>query len=495
MRLVRSIAAVVGVAGLVGGAVALASYGHAALPTSTPPLILISLDTFRADRMGVFGNADGLTPNLDAFAAESTVFTRAYSQACNTRLSHSSVFTSRYPSEQQSKGTGSTFGSDNPLFPKILGYYGYQTGAFVGGADLSPELGLDVAFDTYASPKSFGSLYHTVPLALQWLDQRQTSRPYFAFIHGYDTHTTYLKPQPYGFSRTRPAVGTLGHDAAITESNRIVDGRYLPFFPNWLLLYAEVLRPNTEQDRAAAAAVWDMGDGPRVSDADMAYVRGVYDGAVTYADTMFGLLMASLQQRGILDEAVIIVMSDHGEELGEHGIFWHDFGLEDEEDHVPLMIRMPGGAGGGKRVDGVVELVDLMPTFLELAGAKAPEGMQGRSLMPAVRGEAFEGRKAAFTESSKLIRRFSARGSNGRLTYSGLHPTMASLPDVVAAARLDGPGFAATEGADAAAAAALRDEMVAWLKRLNPVDPSDGRELSPELKASMRAHGYFDVAP
>ncbi len=462
-------------------------------PLPTPPILLISLDTFRADRVGVLGNPDGLTPNLDAFAAESTLFEHAYSQACNTKLSHGSMFTSRYPSEQINRAGSNSFGTENPLFPKILNTYGYQTGGFVGGADLAPEFGLSVAFETYQSPKLFGSLYHTVPLALQWLDSRDKTRPYFAFIHGYDTHSNYLRPQPYGFARTLPAVGSLGHDALVNDSNRLLDGRYLSAFPNWLQIYASVVRPRSVTGKAEVNGLFGEQAGAEATEADLAYVRSAYDGAVTYGDTMFGLLMAALAQRGVLDEAMIVVMSDHGEQLGEHGFFWHDFGLEDEESHVPLIIRMPGGKGGGRRVSEVVQLVDLMPTLLEVAGAVAPVGVQGMSLMPAVRGEAFSGHPAAFTESSPLSRMFSARGATGRLTFSGLHPTMTNTADVFEAARIDGPAFTATEGLSGADRETLRSQMQAWLAALRPVARQQAPEIPEALRQSMREHGYFDA--
>ena len=460
---------------------------------ANPPIILISLDTFRADRLGVLGNPDGLTPNLDAFAAESTLFEHAYSQACNTKLSHGSMFTSRYPSEQSNREGINSFGAENPLYPKILNTYGYQTGAFVGGAELAPEYGLSVAFETYQSPKLFGSLYHTVPLALQWLDSRDKTRPYFAFIHGYDTHSNYLRPQPYGFSRMLPALGTVGHDALVNDSNRIVDGRYLSLFPNWLQAYAAVVRPRSATGKAEVQALLGEPAGVDVTAADIAYVRAAYDGAVTYGDTMFGLLMAALAQRGVLDEAMIVLMSDHGEELGEHGIFWHDFGLEDEESRVPLMIRMPGGKNGGRRVSEVVQLVDVMPTILEVAGTVPPVGMQGMSLMPAVRGEAFAGHPAAFTESSPLSRMFSARGASGRLTFSGLHGTMAYTTDVLEAARIDGPAFTATEGLGAAEREVLRSQMQAWLASLRPVARQQAQEIPEALRQSMKERGYFDA--
>jgi arylsulfatase A-like enzyme len=459
-----------------------------------PSIVLISLDTFRGDRLGAFGNPDGLTPNLDAFAKEAVVFDHVYSQAVQTNPSHTSLFTSHYPSEEVDTDGGTHVPDEMPLLAQLLSLYDYHTGAFVGGGDLSPYRGLDKGFDVYESTSDFGSLYHSGPKALAWLATLSDDRPFFAFIHGYDTHSRYLKPTPYGYAYSDARTSGVAQDAVRTATERIVDGVVYPDASALMTAYAQLLRPRSPEGRARFAAMWP-GEKDTITPDDRALVEDVYDGAVSYADTMFGLLVAALQDRGVLDDAYVILLSDHGEGLGEHGLFGHCCEADEEETHVPLLVRAPGGAGGGRRVTGFVELVDVMPTILELAGATAPAGIQGHSLAPALRGEPFEGRPYAFTEGSELMRLVTMRGPAGRLTFTGLSVNSPLLPDVVAAARLDGPAFTTTEGMPDATRAAMRADLVAWLRRLTTLGtaPADRGEMPAALRQSLRDHGYWEV--
>ena len=236
----------------------------------------------------------------------------------------------------------------------------------------------------------------------------------------------------------------------------------------------------------------------RIDDADTALIVDVYDGAVSYADTMFGLFIAALQDRGALDSAWIVVMSDHGEQLGEHGLFGHCCEANEEETHVPLMIRAPKGEGGGRRVSGLVELIDVMPTILEIAGATPPANIRGQSLLGAARGEPFEGRPYAFTEGSEMMRLVTMRGPQGRFTYTGLSATSQHLPEIVDAARLGGPGFQADPGLDGATQARMRTDLVAWLRGLTPAPvgaEAPRQEMPAALRKVLREHGYWDVQP
>ncbi|MFZ5480557.1 MAG: sulfatase [Myxococcota bacterium] len=465
--------------------------------TGPPPIVLVSLDTLRADRLGAYGNGDALTPNLDAFAAEAVVFTQAWSQAVQTAPSHTSLFTSRYPSEQVGDDRLPFVPADMPLLAQLLKLWEYQTGAFVGGADLSKYRGLNVGFDAYETSRDFGSLFHTTPPALAWLDAVDRDAPWFLFVHGYDAHTPYLKPPPYGFAHTGGAPGGAGLDAARRGTERIIDGfLYADFYP-LVAAFDHEVRPRSAAGRARTSELAGMSeDSVPLTEADETYVRRVYDGAVSYADTLFGLLMAELDARGVLDEAVVVVLSDHGEQLGEHGLWGHCCEVNDEESHVPLLVRLPHGERGGTRVDATVELVDVMPTLLELAEIPPPAGIHGRSFAAALRGEPFAGRPRAFTQGTETMRTVSVRGPNGRLTYLGLSPTCEHLPDVVEAARHDGPGFLATEGLAEADRAELRAAMVEWLRTLSPSAGLGNRgEMPAALKKSLREHGYWDVAP
>jgi arylsulfatase A-like enzyme len=466
--------------------------------TGPPPLILISMDTFRADRLGVLGNPDGLTPNLDAFAAEAVVFQNAYSQAVQTAPSHASVFTSRYPTEEVGPDRQPNIPKDFPMLAQLLQLYNYHTGAFVAGGDLARYSGLTVGFDTYEESQDFGSIWHTGPMALAWLKKIQDDRPYFMFVHGYDTHSHYLKPPPYGYLYSDARTTSVGQDAVRSATERLVDGLVYPDFMTLMMSYELLLRPRSPEGKARTAelAAENLEQRIEVKPEDVELIRHVYDGAVSYADTMVGLFLAALQDRGVLDEAVVVIMGDHGEQLGEHGLFGHCCEVNEEETHVPLMIRMPKGEGGGRKISAYVELVDIMPTLLELAGATLPARIKGQSLLPAVRGEPFTGRTYSFTEGSEMMRMLTMRGPKGRLTWSGLSPSSPLLPDILASTRLEGPGWQATEGLGTADRAVMRDAMIAWSSKLSP-PPQKGAtphgDMPEALKKSLREHGYWDV--
>lgn len=465
-------------------------------PAGPTPIVLVSLDTLRADRLGAYGNPDGLTPNLDRFASEAVVFDHVYSQAIHTAPSHGSVFTSRYSGEQITTDNKTVLDATHPTLAQVLGIYGYQTAAYVAGGDLSPERKLGRGFETYVSTDSFDSLYHTMPGALEWLDKADPARPWFLFLHGYDLHSAYLRPAPYGYLHADIDYTGNGLEVGRTTTERVVDGRVHPDFGGLIRSLVEVLRPRDPANHDEVAAILDT-PGPVIDFTadDAAHIRDIYDGAVSYADTMFGTFMAGLSARGLLDRAAVVVMSDHGEQLGERGAFGHCCGLEDDETHVVLMVRLPGGAHGGRHEAGVAELVDVLPTLVELAGGRPPADIAGRSLLAAVRGEPFEPRTYAHTEGDRLLREVSVRTIEGRLSYIGLAPTLPLTPSVIASARLDGPGFTATPGLTDAQRGAMRDELVRWLRERRPAPTVTADPTSEALKQEMRAHGYFEAGP
>jgi arylsulfatase A-like enzyme len=319
--------------------------------TSAPPnVILITLDTVRADRMGFLGSKRGLTPNLDALARQSVVFTRAYSQVPLTPPSHATILTGTYPQFHKVDGFEVPLAKDLPYAPDILHSNGYRTAAFVGSFALDPKepfaQGFGRGFDTYDAGFTTWhpglDRYQTterragevVARALAWLSKRPPG-PFFIWVHLYDAHYPYDPPEPY---KTK-------------------------------------------------------------------YAAAPYDGEIAYADSAVGELLKQLRARGLYDGAVIAVMSDHGEGLGDHGEDEHGIFLYDETIHVPLVIKLPGhvtaGTGsGGARVEDRVELVDVLPTILQAVGVAIPKEVQGESLLelmrtktkPASSGKIAEGR-------------------------------------------------------------------------------------------------------
>jgi choline-sulfatase len=299
----------------------------AGIESSSPlsNIILVTLDTTRADRMGFLGSKAGLTPNLDRVALESDVFTHAYSQVPLTTPSHATMLTGTYPQFSGLRDLGDPLGKEIPFLPDILHHHGYATAAFVGSQVLDPKSvaipGFDRGFDTYDadfhSRRTGESRYESeerraevvVARAENWLAQHK-GRPFFIWIHFYDPHEPYDPPTPF-------------------------------------------------KEKYAAAP---------------------YDGEIAYVDSAFGKLLGFLHSQGLYTASLIAVAADHGEAFGEHGEEGHGFFLYDETIHVPLLIKLPGQRMAGTRSSGSVGLVDLAPTILSEAKIEAPPAMQGIAL-------------------------------------------------------------------------------------------------------------------
>jgi arylsulfatase A-like enzyme/Tfp pilus assembly protein PilF len=295
-------------------------------PAQYPNIILITLDTTRADRMGFLGSKQQLTPNLDAMAQQAVVFTRAYSHVPLTTASHTTILTGTYPQFNHVNDFGVPLSAKLPYLPDVLHQRGYQTGAFVGSLVLDPLYGtapgFDRGFDVYDAGfrlRRHGTdRYATVERraevvvdhALGWLSHVPNG-PFFLWVHLYDAHDPYDPPSPY-------------------------------------------------KQRFASRP---------------------YNGEIAYADACLGKLLDALRRHGLYDETMIAVMADHGESLGAHGENTHGVFLYDETLHVPLLIKLPLNRGAGRRIETRASLVDVAPTLLAAAGFTPPSEMQGQSLL------------------------------------------------------------------------------------------------------------------
>ena len=302
--------------------------------SSHPPnIILITLDTTRADRMGFLGSRRGLTPHLDALAKEGVVFTKAYAHVPLTTASHATILTGTYPQYNHVNDFGKPLAADLPYLPDILHHHGYRTAAFVGSLILDPLDGLapgfDRGFDYYDAGfrlrRAHEDRYKTVERragevidhALAWL-RSNPQRPVFVWIHLYDAHDPYDPPRPY-------------------------KQRYASF---------------------------------------------PYDGEIAYVDAQVGRLFTALRSQGLYDGALIAVMADHGEAFGEHGERTHGIFLYDETIHVPLLFKLPGEYFARERISARAGLVDVTPTILKAAGFAVPSAVQGESLLKVMQAKA-----------------------------------------------------------------------------------------------------------
>ena len=461
-------------------------------PKGPPSIVLVCMDTLRRDRLGAYGNPDGLTPNLDRFATQAVLFEDPWAVANETLLSHAALFTSRYATETGPIFDDYALSAGVPTLAEVMGLHGYQTGAAVAGGHLNAAFGLGRGFDWFEQGGSWASLFHTVPLAMGWLDERDPLKPFLLFVHGYDSHTRYLKPGPYGTSRTDRDYLGLGMDVTRQKMGtvRVVDGAFFPANMDQIHdLGALRVRGEDQRARTRALAADPSLGVVQLEQQDFAHIAQVYDGAVAYADAWFGLLMAELDERELLDDVVVVVLSDHGEELGEHGLYGHRYSLSDESLAVPLMVRLPGGAQGGRRVSGLVDLTDVMPTLLEAAEATPPAGIRGHSLWPVVQGGELEPREAVFAQT--MFRAVSARSREGRLTFSGIGADSPWLSEMMGTSRVEAPAFEASGELPRPAQFDLVSKLILWNRDLRQSGPSEPRSLTPEQRQLMQEQGYW----
>jgi len=304
--------------------------GGAQREATRPNVLLITLDTVRADRMGFLGSTRGLTPSLDALARESIVFTRAYAQAPVTTVSHATLLTGTYPPFHGVVDFGLPLPPEIPYLPDLFHQRGYRTAAFVGSLVLDPRGGTAPGFDRgvdvydagfrmrrpgedrYATLERRGD--EVVARALQWLGTARGA-PFFLWVHLYDAHDPYDPP----------------------------------------------------------------------SDLKARFAAAPYDGEIASVDRLVGRLIGALRSRQLLEDTSVVIAADHGEALGGHGEDTHGVFLYDETVHVPLVLRLPRAAHAGTRVTARVRLADVAPTLVEIAGTPHAAAMQGESLLPLLR--------------------------------------------------------------------------------------------------------------
>jgi arylsulfatase A-like enzyme len=355
-------------------------------PRGAPDVILVSLDTTRADHMSTYGYERDTSPNLTALARDALNFTHARSPAEWTVPGHASMLTGLYPSRHGAHYAGTFQGGpqiygrrrvfplpeDRVTMAEVLRDRGYRTGAFVANfANLYRGFGMAQGFDHYDdapgvmlkpvphvvrfvqrfSPsfmkRPFRSAHEIVTTALDWLDAGPRDRPAFLFLNLLEPHQWILPPPPYDrWARAQPDFARL-----------INKGIYTHKIPTHL------------------------------SPSEQAFVTALYDGQIAFMDAAIGELRAALEARGRYENAVLVVTADHGELLGEHDEMGHGGRMMYEGLlHIPMVVKLPGARRPRGAIDDPVQLVDLLPTVLAVVGAPIPPGVQGEQL-PSVRHE------------------------------------------------------------------------------------------------------------
>lgn len=327
------------------------------------PIVLVTVDTLRRDRLGAYGSTRGLTPALDRFAETAARFTAAVTQVPLTLPAHATLFTGLHPARHGVRtNDGFRLAPDVPILSDALRTRGYATGAFIGGYPLQAASGLARGFDRYDDQflKTAGrverSADEVVDAALAWITSVS--------------------------SAARPGILPSASSAASVSAPSAA-------FLAWLHLF-DPHSPYTPPAPFAAA----HRDTP-------------YDGEVAYTDAALGRLFDRLRQLDLFAPSTIVVVADHGEALGEHGERTHGTFLYDATVHIPMLIKLPGGAEdpplrrhatNASTIDTPVEIADLAPTLAALGGATLP-AVNGQNLLPLIRGDAGDPDRPAYTES------------------------------------------------------------------------------------------------
>lgn len=318
-------------------------------PPGAPNVIVYLIDALRADHLGFYGYPPSTSPNLDRFAAESVVFDDAQAQTSWTRPAVASLFTGLWPQVHGANDRDDVLSEKAVTLAEVLRGAGFATAAVIANGNIDVAFGLGQGFDysKYLQQVQVGEVparsEHVNEGVSLWLDQRPSGRPFFLYVHTIDPHLPYDPPQPH---RGRFAAGVTDPELGSLES---------------------VDRLN--------------GDKASVTPELLAALTGLYDAEVAANDAAFGALVAALKARDLYDSSVIVVLSDHGEELFDHSGFSHGNTLFEEVLRIPLAIRFPDRRPP-KRVAHVVEQVDLMPSLLQYLGVETPAPMQGQSFLP-----------------------------------------------------------------------------------------------------------------
>ena len=326
-------------------------------------IVLISIDTLRADHLSVYGYERPTSPRIDAWARErAVVCDTAVASAPWTLPSHVSMLSGLDPIRH-----GANYEIPQHPWPstvRTLANRGYETIAYTGGAFLDPSFGFDEGFDSYVSwpaghDNSRELEVHTSRF-VEWLESRPPA-PFFAFFHTYEAHAPFRPRQPFFADWCEPEHAAFEGSVVITDGGGDEAAGYTA------VKYFDLLIP---------------GEAPhRLSDDEMQLVTDLYDAGIAYTDRQIGRIFDALAQTGLDDSTAVIITSDHGQALGEKGLMGHAY-LYDFNLVVPMIIGHPEATRNGSRAAVQARLVDVAPTILDLAGVAPPPNIDGVSLVP-----------------------------------------------------------------------------------------------------------------
>jgi arylsulfatase A-like enzyme/Flp pilus assembly protein TadD len=408
--------------------------------SKSPNVVLITIDTVRADHVGCYGYRSARTPNLDALARDGVLFRTVAASVPLTLPSHCSILTGTYPTLHGVRDNlGYHLGDSPPTLAELLKRKGYVTAAFVGSEVLSVRRGLNRGFDTYSAPfrrkmrRDNPLVFNLQELqrradeviddALAWMATQppHSAKPFFVWIHLYDPHTPYDPP-----SRFR------------------------------------------------------------------ALLRDPYDGEIAYADEATGKFFEYLKKHDLYDSSVLVAASDHGESFGEHGEYTHGYFIYDTTLLVPLIIKPSLGSGiTARHIEAPVRTIDISPTVLQLLGIVPPSSMQGSGLLSLMRGKAATSPTGATYCETYYPNEFGWSAlralRSGRFKY--IDAPKPELYDLVA----DPQELNNLYATQHATALELKSQFESLLARVTPKEPSRRAPISPADVETLASLGYVET--
>ncbi len=441
-----------------------------------PDVILITIDTLRADRLGCYG-ADNRTPNIDRLAAEGVLFEHAASPTPETRPSHFTIFTSRYPRDHGVLSNASAWSDDALTLPEIYADAGYLSAGFAACALFAAddtELGFS-ELDAPETPQRTAG--EVVPKAIEWLESVAPDQRVFLWLHLFDPHMPYQPPPPFN-----------GGSPAMLES--------WPDF-NW----PDLLATADDNDGDLPREVFER-------------ARSLYDGEVEYVDHWLGRFFQALEAQGRWNRSVIALTADHGECFSKGVFFDHSQCLNDEAIAVPLILRHPPRIAAGRRVATQVELLDVAPALLRLSDLPVPEEFFGRGLLaraddPGPESYAFfehpyyhsfdvssrqtvldRLRSVAGEPTRRIVGdrlQVGARSGTWKYLRRGTEETLYNLVQ-------DPEELTDLASEDSARRDRFRNAVRGWMRE-HPPQLQEATEIHPQLKANLEALGYLGGSP
>jgi arylsulfatase A-like enzyme len=437
-------------------------------PRIGPNIVIVVLDTVRDDTSELSPNGVSPTPNLDRLGAEGTVFTNAWATAPWTVPSHVSILTGLLPSSHGCTGYNTFLGEEHTTLAEHLAGRGYETVAFFSNPWLTDRMtGMMRGFETrYAEVGSDTRIFNIVDQGgeatsrniEEWLDERPQKRPFLMFVNFLEPHLPYSPPEEYR-------------------------RKHLPDLPPRSIVTTEWAHEFNAGMYAPETVDWDR-------------VNRLYLGDVATADAYLGRLVAQLEKHGLYEDSVIIVTSDHGENLGDHGYMDHQFGLFETLLAVPLVVKTSGQAERVVREDPTM-ITDIFPTVLELAGAEVPRDLtHARSLLG-----------PAGTVDRPLIAEYSGAGAPLIEILTGINPDLDISQMILASASVRVGDLRFTLTSDGAGnlqdfakrredrtdlgrhGRAISNAMVRLLPAVE--QPQTELEVDPEMRESLRSLGYL----